>query len=462
LRSLRVRDILARASVSKKLEAPFPLRTRPRSYASREGDDTLVIVVSANTGVVVTPFPRSKQARLGRAADCDVVIDDESVSRHHVSIDARQPNAPLVVEDIGSTNGTLVSGRCLVRGQRSELAIGAPFAVGETTVYVLQASAAGPRARSQAGDTGRVVHDPAMQRIYALLDVIAPSPLSVLILGETGVGKEVFAEAIHQRSRRSERNFLKLNCAALPESILEAELFGYEKGAFTGATTAKPGLFEAANGGTVMLDEVGDMPLVTQAKLLRVLDTGEVLRLGSVKTTTVDVRFISATNVDLEARVEEGKFRSDLYFRLDGISVVLPPLRDRPGDVAPLARMFAARVAAHLERAAPRLGPPAIELLERHSWPGNVRELRNVIERATVLCAGAATIEPEHLASIAATATAPGKLKEDLSRLERERIIRTLDEAAGNQTRAAKLLGISRHALLDRLDRYGIARPRKR
>ena len=453
-----VREILEAVSTK---AAPFPLRTKPRSYAERGGDG-LVIVVSADTGVVVKPFPPSKVARLGRAPDCDVVIDDESVSRHHVSIDARE--ATIVVEDIGSTNGTLVSGHCLARGERAEVAVGAPFAVGATTVYVLQASAAAPRVASKAfADTsGRVVRDPAMQRVYALLDVIAPSPLSVLVLGETGVGKEVFAETIHQRSQRRDHELLKLNCAALPESILEAELFGYEKGAFTGATNAKPGLFEAANGGTVMLDEIGDLPLVTQAKLLRVLETGEVLRLGSVKTTTVDVRFISATNVDLEARVADGKFRADLYFRLDGITVVLPPLRERPADIVPLAQLFAARVAERLSRAAPRFAPASLDLLERHPWPGNVRELRNVIERAVVLSAGAETIDRSHLASLEASAAKVSNLKDDLSRIERDRIVRTLDEAAGNQTRAAKLLGISRHALLDRLDRYGIARPRKR
>ena len=437
----------------------FPLRTKPRPYPNKS-HDALVIVVSANTGVVVTPFPRSRVARLGRANDCDVVIDDESVSRHHVSIDARRD--PLVVEDLGSTNGTLVSPHCLVRGQRAELQVGAPLAVGATTVYVLHASATGPRrvpVRAEFAD--RVVRDPAMLRVYALLDVIAPSPLSVLVLGETGVGKEVFAEAIHQRSQRRDKQLLKLNCAALPESILEAELFGYEKGAFTGATTAKPGLFEAAHGGTVMLDEIGDLPLVTQAKLLRVLETGEVLRLGSVKTAIVDVRFISATNVDLEARVADGRFRADLYFRLDGISVMLPPLRDRPADILPLAQMFIARVAEKMKRAAPSLAHAARELLEAHAWPGNVRELRNVIERAVVLADGEDTIAPEHLASIASSAATQGRLKDDLSRLERDRITRALDEAGGNQTRAAKLLGLSRHALIDRLDRYGITRPRK-
>jgi transcriptional regulator with PAS, ATPase and Fis domain len=448
--------------VTKKQEVPFPLRTKPRAYAA--APPALVIVASTSVGVLVLPFPKSKLARIGRAADCDVVIDDESVSRNHAAIDAREET--LVVEDIGSTNGTLASGHHLMHGQRAELAVGAPFAVGAATIYVLHASAtAATTARIPPSPiAGPVVRDPAMQRVYALLDVVAPSPLSVLILGETGVGKEVFAEAIHRRSKRRDRNLLKLNCAALPESILEAELFGYEKGAFTGATSAKQGLFEAANGGTVMLDEIGDLPLLTQAKLLRVLETGEVLRVGSVKTTTVDVRFVSATNVDLEARVAEGKFRSDLYFRLDGISIVLPPLRDRPADVLPLAEMFAARVAQQLARPTPKLAAASATLLESHAWPGNVRELRNVMERAVVLCAGASTIEPMHLTSLASSSAAPSSsssLKGDLAAIERDRILRTLDEVGGNQTRAAKLLGISRHALLDRLDRYGIARPRK-
>jgi len=430
-----------------------------------------VIVVSAATGVTITAMPRSRRARLGRATDCDIVIEDDSVSRHHAAIDARKP--VLAVEDIGSTNGTLVAGRCLMRGQRAEVAVGEPFAVGATTVYVLHASATANRApvpvsrraAAAAASSEAIVHDPAMQRLYALLDVIAPSPLSVLILGETGVGKEVFAEAIHRRSPRRDRPLLKLNCAALPESILEAELFGYEKGAFTGATAAKPGLFEAATGGTVVLDEVGDLPPATQAKLLRVLETGEVLRLGSVRPTTVDVRIVSATNADLGARVAAGTFRSDLFFRLDGISIVLPPLRDRRADVAPLARMFAARVAERLGREPPRFDRGAIEVLERHAWPGNVRELRNQVERAVVLSDGREVIEAAHLAALdAAPPPSPTRatLKDDLSRLEHDRIVRALDEAAGNQTRAAKLLGISRHALIDRIERHGIARPRKR
>jgi two-component system, NtrC family, response regulator AtoC len=429
-----------------------------------------VIVVSAATGVTITPMPRSRRARLGRAADCDIVIEDDSVSRHHAAIDARKP--VLAVEDIGSTNGTLVAGRCLTRGQRAELGVGEPFAVGATTIYVLHASATANRApigvsrrAAAAAAPEAVVHDQAMRRLYALLDVIAPSPLSVLILGETGVGKEVFAEAIHRRSPRRDHPLLKLNCAALPESILEAELFGYEKGAFTGAANAKPGLFEAATGGTVVLDEVGDLPPATQAKLLRVLETGEALRLGSVRPTTVDVRIVSATNADLAARVAAGTFRSDLFFRLDGISIVLPPLRERRADVAPLARMFAARVAERLDREPPRFDRAAIELLERHAWPGNVRELRNQVERAVVLCDGREVIEAAHLTALdAAPPPSPTRatLKDDLSRLEHDRVVRALEDAAGNQTRAAKLLGISRHALIDRIERYGIARPRKR
>jgi two-component system, NtrC family, response regulator AtoC len=186
------------------------------------------------------------------------------------------------------------------------------------------------------------------------------------------------------------------------------------------------------------------------------------LRHGSVRPTTVDVRYISATNADLEARVADGRFRADLYFRLDGISVVLPPLRERRSDIAPLATMFVARVAGKLDHKPPRISRAAIDVLEQHAWPGNVRELRNAIERAVVLCAGAETIEPQHLTSIEASPGARANaLKDDLSKIEREKILRMLDEVGGNQTRAAKLLGISRHALLDRLDRYGIVRPRK-
>jgi len=334
------------------------------------------------------------------------------------------------------------------------------------------------------------VRDPAMKRLYEMLDVVAPTGLSVLILGETGVGKEVFAEGLHRRSSRVGAPFLKLNCAALPESILEAELFGYEKGAFTGATQTKVGLFEAADGGTLFLDEVGEMAPSTQTKVLRALESGEVMRLGSSTTRKVDVRFISAANRDLRKLVASGGFRADLFFRLNGITMTLPPLRKRPEDVLPLAEVFLARSARKLGKPPPRLGEEARTALGAHPWPGNVRELRNVIERAVVLCQGE-TLKPGDLllhegeiegasppAPAASATPLPGpvedeqvtmrlplrpgapELKGKLEEFERAQILEALAKTTGNQTRAAKLLGIARRTLIKKMVRYGIERPR--
>jgi hypothetical protein len=309
-----------------------------------------------------------------------VVLDDPSVSRRHALLTV---SGRITVEDLGSTNGTAIQGRKLAPGEKGVLALGTVFEVGSATLVLQRTTALGGRAHRTPTDMpGTVVRDPTMKRLYEMLDVVAPTGLSVLILGETGVGKEVFAEALHRLSSRVGAPFLKLNCAALPESILEAELFGYEKGAFTGATQTKVGLFEAADGGTLFLDEVGEMAPSTQTKVLRALESGEVMRLGSSATRKVDVRFISAANRDLRKLVASGGFRADLFFRLNGITMTLPPLRKRPEDVLPLAEVFLARSARKLAKPAPRLGEEARKALGSHPWPGNVRELRNVIERA--------------------------------------------------------------------------------
>jgi transcriptional regulator with PAS, ATPase and Fis domain len=299
-----------------------------------------------------------------------------------------------------------------------------------------------------------------------MIDAVAPGSISVLVLGETGVGKEVYATTIHQRSPRASKPFLCLNCAALPETMLEAELFGYERGAFTGAMHAKPGLFESADKGTVFLDEIGEMSLPTQAKLLRVLESGETMRLGALRPQRVDVRLVSATNNDLPERVEAGTFRRDLYFRLNGISVRLPPLRERPEDVVALARRFLHANAKKLGRPVPAIARAAVAVLEAHAWPGNVRELKNVIERA-VLLSGGQTIEPAHLGMPEPPAAKPsGKqqvraLRQDVDSFERERILAALERCGGNQTLAAQALGIGRSTLLSKLDEYGLPRPRK-
>jgi two-component system, NtrC family, response regulator AtoC len=339
---------------------------------------------------------------------------------------------------------------------------------------------------------GVIVEDPRMRRAYQLANSAARGVISVLVVGETGVGKDVMATQIHRLSPRAKAPFVTLNCAAISESLLESELFGHEKGAFTGATEAKAGLLETAPGGTVFLDEIAEMPAKLQAKLLRVLETREIQRVGSVKTRAIDVRFVAATNRDLEADIAEGRFRRDLYYRLNGITVHIPPLRERRAEILPLVRSFLARFAREAgDRPAPDISPDAARLLEVYPWPGNVREVRNVVERALLLCEGS-EILPEHLPiesmaahSISFSAAPPpampfaaapsypvdaGRISPTAARPtapsgvvdeERERILRVLAEHAGNQTQAAKALGMARSTLIARLESYGVPRPRK-
>ncbi len=345
--------------------------------------------------------------------------------------------------------------------------------------------------------TGAVRANPAMDRLRALMEQIADSSLSVLIRGETGVGKEVCAESLHRMSNRSNKPFLRINCAALSETLLESELFGHERGAFTGAHAAKPGLLETADTGSVFLDEIGELPPGLQAKLLRVLEDRIVTRVGGLEGKTIDVRFIAATNVDIEAAIESKAFRSDLYFRLSGVTLDIPPLRERADEIEGLSRAFMAQACARSDRTiVPELSDDAMDALHDHHWPGNIRELRNTIERALLLCRGR-VIEAEHIntddgsrisspflrvpTDPAARAAAvpvpqpvpepeppptPGdkreQLRQQLAALEKQELEDALRECGGNQTRAAKLLGISRNTLQTRMDTHGIPRPRKR
>jgi hypothetical protein len=313
---------------------------------------------------------------------------------------------------------------------------------------------AGARLRGDGADipTGEgEVLDEEMQRVHALAERAAAGSINLLILGETGAGKEVLARRVHRLSSRAGRPFVCINCAALSEALLESELFGHERGAFTGATQAKPGLLETAPGGTVFLDEVGELPATLQAKLLRVIETREIVRVGSVRPRQIDVRFIAATNRDLEGEVARGGFRRDLFFRLNGMTLSLPPLRARPREIPALCRLFLKELSpAAGRKTPPRLTAEALAQLCAHGWPGNVRELRNVIERALLLAPGD-EIDVEHLPT--ATPVAPAG--------ERERILGALEACAGNQSRAARQLGISRKVLLARLDAWGVKRPRK-
>ena len=314
-----------------------------------------------------------------------------------------------------------------------------------------------------------VIAEQSMRDLYALAKRIAQSDLSVLILGETGVGKEKMSRAVHELSPRASAPFVAINCAALNDALLETELFGHERGAFTGANTVKPGLLEAAAGGTVFLDEIGDMSLAIQAKLLRVLEDREVRRVGGLKSRKIDVRFIAATNTDLETATMRGRFREDLYFRLSAATLVIPPLRERPHEIELLARRFASHAASRSGGASVNITPEAIGVLRGYSWPGNIRELRNVIERAVLLC-GDGSIDVAHLPNERMRGTfirqAASEVHGDEPQLstlvdERARILEALDRANGNQGKAASLLGVSRRTLINRLERYDLPRPRK-
>ena len=339
----------------------------------------------------------------------------------------------------------------------------------------------------------------AMERLRKLVERVARSDISVVLLGETGSGKSALASELHQRSNRAAGPFVGFNCAAMSESLLESELFGHEKGAFTGAVGARQGLFEAAQGGTVFLDEIGELPLGLQAKLLEVLEERAVRRVGSTRKFPIDVRVLCATNRDLELAVAQGRFRADLWFRLDGIALVVPPLRERVDEIPGLARAFVARAALGAGRSAPELSAEALALLARHPWPGNVRELRNAVERALLLC-GDRPIAPEHLPQVRGSvyalptapiprasapagpaapiaeppaapvlgppgvtpAAAPAGPPLDARAAERARIAEALAQCGGNQGRAARLLGISRRTLVTRLSQHDLPRPRKR
>ncbi|HEY2515388.1 MAG TPA: sigma 54-interacting transcriptional regulator, partial [Polyangiaceae bacterium] len=350
----------------------------------------------------------------------------------------------------------------------------------------------------------------AMRELYTRIRRVARTDVAVLLLGETGVGKEVVAHAIHHASPRRSQAWVTVNCAAIPENLMESEFFGYERGAFSGAVTSKPGLFEAADRGTLFLDEVGELPKSLQAKLLRVLETGEVQRIGAVKGTRVDVRIVAATNGDIVGGSASGTFRSDLYYRLNGMTLSIPPLRDRVDDVPILTAHFARRMGGG---SPPTFSDAAVAALQAHPWRGNVRELRAVVERALIMAEGERVVGTRHLmfdASVSTVSAPPeppphhrasrGKagalhevpsivaeskgqapaaansfasleantgrvadeLKAELERREQKKIRAALARAAGNQTDAAKILGVSRRTLINRMERYRIERPRKK
>ncbi len=527
---------------------PFTIQTLPPVGIAH----VLELVVYLGQSSRSYALASSGQLSVGRGMACDIRIDDLAISRHHLTLHVSHSlmGSSVELEDLGSANGTV-----LVRGEydgpqgenthtsrsvrvephvrvtlneEDTLRIGSAILVLERREPLVAHTtlrpdmAAAPKLAD--GWMPAVLAAPVMKRVYDVAALASATDISILILGETGVGKEVLAEFIHRRSTRANGPFLRLNCAALSESLLESELFGHEKGAFTGALQAKSGLLESTDGGTVFLDEVGELPASLQVKLLRVLEERVVRRVGSTRARPIDVRFVTATNRDLRREVSKGHFRGDLYFRINGVSFNIPPLRERKEEIEPLAMHFLTQACVKANRPVPQMTAEARARLQEYSWWGNVREVRNVMERASFLCEEGPLLA-EHLPEDAApidegfgaestdvycggismgssfgnalsngppvsqsnpalntialsersplappgvpsterstsSAGGPGSPRIQLGD-EQERILAALNECGGNQTRAAQLLGISRRTLINRLDEMSLPRPRK-
>jgi two-component system response regulator AtoC len=453
------------------------MRGRTTIVAAQTDEDaeSAFLLVVGRDSYATYNLPASGSLTIGRGESNAVRIDDPLASRAHACLHV-QAGDGMSFEDLGSVNGTRIKDQPIERGQRVAIRIGDTIQIGASVLIVQRRTAPVEELRPEtlrdaglATEAGPPPRGEAMQKVYELAERAAAGTINVLIAGETGVGKELLAETVHRASPRREGPYVCLNCAALSESLLESELFGHERGAFTGAVAAKPGLLETAAGGTLFLDEVGELPLATQAKLLRVIETREVTRLGSVRPRRIDVRFIAATNRELEAEVGRGAFRQDLYFRLNGITLTIPPLRTRVDEIPHLAETFARQICRDLGRAPPVLLPPIVKLLESYAWPGNIRELKNVVERAVLLSIGP-VIGREHLPvdklspTVAIPTPAPGV--ESTQKMpappERDRIVAALNACAGNQSRAAEMLGMPRRTFVNKLDAYKIPRPKKK
>jgi DNA-binding NtrC family response regulator len=396
--------------------------------------------------------------RSGQGAELVMIDVKLNVAELILALKAERISVPVVACGIGSDANAAV--RAIKAGAKEYIPL-PPNA--DLIAAVLEAVAA---------EANTIVHtDPAMVRMLKLADQIAPSEAGVLITGESGTGKEVLARYIHRKSRRANQKFISINCAAIPENLLESELFGHERGAFTGAVARRVGKFEEANSGTLLLDEISEMDPRLQAKLLRAIQEREIDRLGSSQPIKIDIRLIATSNRHLEEEVRAGRFRQDLYYRLNVVSIALPALRERPQDVPLLAEFFAKRYAELNGVAYRPLSPEAVEKLRRHSWSGNVRELENALHRAILVATGN-TIGPEAIMLTAVRAedgprtgetsgeravNIAGLVGRTVAEVEKELILDTLSHCLGNRTHAANILGISIRTLRNKLKLYADA-----
>jgi transcriptional regulator with PAS, ATPase and Fis domain len=418
----------------------------------KPGAAAWLIVAPGTTGERRVPIGNSPIS-IGKDPEADVCLEDPHVSRRHAEI--RRTREGVFLRDLESRNGTQVDG-IAVDGARLES--GVTITLGTTALRFETASAWSERELPADAPTrfgAAFGKSDTIRRVFALLARIAPSDLTVTILGETGTGKDVIARAIHDTSPRRSKPFGVFDCGAVAATLIESELFGHEKGAFTGAISDHPGAFERVNGGTLFLDEIGELALDLQPRLLRVLEQRRIARVGSVEDRPIDVRIVAATNRNLEAEVAAGRFREDLYFRLSPAVVLLPPLRDRPGDLPDLVVAFAEQVRPGLQ-----VSRDAVAVLASHDWPGNVRELRNVIEGAAAV-SNAKVIEPKDLILFQKRRRVPtleglplgGRTLESI---ERAAIRKTLEQVGGNKTKAAQALGIAPSTLYAKLKKYDL------
>lgn len=440
-------------AVSRTIRAPRPNEPRLRRIGA------LRLLIGAQT-TTFEPPPGTSRLLGGRADAADIVIRDPSVSTRHFELVLREHD--IVLRDLASTNGTWIAGARVVE---VILVPGATFHAGSVSVTIASADAI-EIPRITASSYGPILGaDPTMQAVFALVDRLAPTELAVVLEGETGTGKELIARALHQRSARASAPFCVLDCASLPRDLAESAIRGHAAGAFTGAGDARPSVFEDAAGGTLLLDEVGELPLDLQPKLLRVLDTHEVQRLGESRPRPVDVRVVAATHRNLLQMVADGTFREDLYHRLAQFTLEVPPLRDRGADVAELAQCFVEEFSS--EHDTPRvLDKGAVARLSSYAWPGNVRELRNTMLRAVQL-SRAPTITAADLdfglaprrraSSLDAQRGAPVPLEEARREHDRAYVLALLAHTDHNITKAAAIANMSRRAIYDLVERLGIS-----
>ncbi len=436
--------------------APSPglLRLDPRTGTLRARRYRVTLVSGEESGY---SLQLEGPLTLGTSLDAGLPLKDATVSRYHLELLPRGDG--VHVRDLGSTNGTYLGG---LRLSDAVIEEEVTLTVGMTRlkISVDEEDLGRPPALTTFGSV--IGRSPPMQQLFGVLSRVAPTDSTILLRGETGTGKELIARAIHQASTRRAAPFVVVDCASVAPTLIESEFFGHVKGAFTGAVSDRDGAFLSANGGTVFLDEIGELPLELQPKLLRVLEAGTVRRVGDDHSRSVDVRVIAASHRDLERAVTDNTFRRDLFFRLCVVPVEIPALRSRREDIGALAHHFAERALRGV-----RLPQRFLQALEQRHWAGNVRELRNVVERAIAIYGTAEALQlaaPEELEEQVFCGLTLGPRPEEPSpglADEHQRILDALQQYAGNQTLAARALGISRGTLLTRLDTYGIPRPRK-